>query len=161
LRIHVLEPRLTVDESPNQPRAADPVDMDALAGDPGSAAHVPERRYVGSPLRIGGARRPELVLGGPEQVLELGPAGRAEVIDRDDLLQALAESHQRDLGLRVALGRNPPGLLFGLRERFDEASGELSSLHVVPLPSKPELLLDGIVCHAADEAGFAELRLAA
>ena len=36
--LHEPEPRPGVDESPDEPRAGDPVDVDALPGDPGPTA---------------------------------------------------------------------------------------------------------------------------
>src|SRR5262249_10025557 len=159
--LDVLELGVGVDEALDEPRAGDPVDVDPLAGDPRPASEVAQLRDVRRRLRVGGPRWPQLLLGCAKQVLELGAPRRAEVIDRDDLLQALPAPRQTDFRLGMALRRDLAGLLLGLGERVDEPPRELRGLDVVALAREAELLLDGVVGDASDEAGLAQRGFAA
>src|SRR3954465_658433 len=156
---HEPEPGLRVDEAADQPRRGDPVDMDALAGDPGAPAKIGQGHR--SPLLLLGDLRlcdsffAQPLLHACEQTIDCIAPVRPEEVDGDDVIPAGLEALKLRLALDAPLsdrkwverdGKHPRffGEFFVVRvagapeQFFDllvrETSGELS-LTNQPLPA--------------------------
>ena len=84
-----------------------------LAGHPGSPAEF-RRTAAGVVRRAGVLGWAERVLRRLQQPIELHATGRPEVVDRDDLVVALANPRQRRLDLRASFRRQPLRLRQGV-----------------------------------------------
>ena len=148
---HEAEPRLGVDEAADQPRAGDPVDVDAAPRDPRPPAHVRARRFPAPPSSWGAGARMDRVRG----VSTRSAAAGAEEVQLHDLGQPLTKTNQRGLG-RLSRSRLLSTAARGGLQRAGLAAQQL----VVGVARGVEERLHGIVGKAFDEARFADRRVA-
>src|SRR5262249_10841297 len=90
-----LEPRVRVDEATDEPGARDPVDVDALPGDPRPTAQLLDRRP-----RRGGATQATATLELAHQTLRRLPTRGAEEVDPRDGRKPPTQTRDVRLGLQ-------------------------------------------------------------
>src|SRR5919198_773102 len=150
---HELEPRVRVDDAPDQPGARDPIDVNALPGDPRAATKIFDP-LTGS-CSDSSPTHPRLEAG--EQTLRCLPTRRAEEVDGDHFREAPVQPGDLCLDLSAPVFRN----LGTARDGISNSASFLRDLPVVRVTRGVEQRLDLVVPKPVDEGSFAQRRIAA
>ncbi len=137
---------------------ADPVDVDALAGDPRSLAEIGDRERARGYTGSRGAGRCQPLLEAEDQPIDGLASCGAEEVDGRDVGDAFPEARERAGGLGPRLFRE---IARARRERFVREPPDVGTDGpVVRLASTREERAQRLVVETVDEASLAERRVA-
>src|SRR2546426_7875974 len=149
---HELEPRIRVDDAPDEPGARDPIDVDALPSDPGATTKIfdPLPVHGDGVSSVSSTTHPHLQTG--EQALGCLPTRRAEEVDAEHV----GESSVQPGDICVDLSAQVFGNLTTARKGVTNSAGFIRDLPVVRITRGVEQSLDLVVPKPIDEGCLAQ-----